>query len=88
MLPDLGHALEVEHPLGEGLGGVVKRVRLAREDELERPIVVEQREGALGIVDEQVEPLVGGEAPREADREVAGSNASRAVLHEVDVLAP
>ena len=49
------------------------RVRLAGEDQLHRAVVVaEQRQRAVDVAQQQVEPLVGRDAAGEADREHVG----------------
>ena len=57
---------------------VVGRVGLAGEDELHRPVVVEQqRPQPLGLAEQQRRPLVGGEAAGEADGERVAGRAPR-----------
>ena len=76
-----------EQALEHVLGLLVARMRLAGEHDLDRPVAAEQREHPVGVLGQQPEPLVGGDAPREADREhvgVEGALGGRDVLAQVD----
>ena len=75
---DLGRALHLEEPLHQALAVVVARVRLAREQDLHRPLAAEQPQRAVEVAQQQVQALVGGHAAREADGEPSGSSASTA----------
>src|SRR5581483_8764850 len=61
---------ELEDVLDELLPRAVRRVRLAGEQDLHRPLLVEEQVAQLVRVGEdEAGPLVGGEAAREADGE-------------------
>ena len=66
--PELGAARPAEDVLDDALPGSVRGVRLAGEDDLHRPLLVPQdpRE-PVEVGEHQRGPLVGREAPREAD---------------------
>jgi len=67
-------AAEVDELLDELLPLVVARVRLPGEDELDRAFLVqEQPLQPLGVAQQECRALVGGEAPREPDRERLGA---------------
>src|SRR5437667_9663696 len=52
------------------LADVVGRVRLAGEDDLHRPFFgIEDAREAIGIMKDELRPLVSREPPREADRQ-------------------
>lgn len=68
-LPGYGHR---EQPLHQALGFLVLRMRLAGDHELQRSGPVEQWERSFWLSQQQVEPLVGGDAAREPDRQGLG----------------
>ncbi len=52
------------------LAGLVGRMRLAGEDDLDRPLrIVDHRRQSIQIAHDQVGPLVGGKSSGEADRQ-------------------
>ena len=76
--PSCPACLRLEDAVERLLALVVLRVRLAGDDELDRRRRVgEQMATALGKTDQQVEPLVGGNAAREADGQRAGIEDAR-----------
>ena len=71
--------LQVRHPLRQGLAAGVARMGLAGEDDLHRPLgVVDQPVQAVEVLEQQVGPLVGGEAAGEAQGQRLGRRAARA----------
>ena len=66
--PGLRRALEHEELLDQPLGLVVGRVRLARDDKLERALAGEQRKAARVVLHEQRQALVGGRLSRSPAR--------------------
>ena len=71
---EAGVLLQVRHPLGERLAAGVARMGLAGVDDLHRPLgVVDQPVEAVEILEQQVGPLVGGEAAGEAEGERVGN---------------
>ena len=75
---DAGRALQLEQPAHHLLGLVVVGMGLAGEDELHRPLAADQRDRALGHQAQQVQPLVGGQAAREADGQACRVEAAAA----------
>ena len=69
---DLRDALGGEQRLQAALAVVVAGVRLAGEQDLDRALAREQVDDPLGALQQQVQALVGGQAPGEADREHVG----------------
>ena len=56
--------------LDQRLPGFVRRMGLAGDDELHRALRIgQQAKQSLGIMQQQVRPLVGGEAPGKAERQ-------------------
>jgi hypothetical protein len=67
-LPANGVVHEPGDPLQDLLAGPVLRVRLAGEHQLDRRLgIAGDRGNRLDVLQDEVRPLVGGEAPREAD---------------------
>ena len=89
--------LDEHHPVAQlrGLGGVVNvpqhflpgtigGVGLAREHELHRPLgIVDQPLDALEVAQDQIGPLVGGEAPGETDGQGVGIQQGARCLHRL-----
>ncbi len=72
-MPDLGVVGEADDLLDQLLAAVVGRVRLAGDDQLDRPLgVQQQRLEPLGVAQHQRQPLVRRHAAREADRQHVG----------------
>ena len=73
MWTDLGPANEVYPFLDQGLPRLVRRMGLAGNDELHRTLRIgQQAKQSLRVVQQQVRSLVGGEAPRKAQRQCVG----------------
>ena len=72
-----------EQLLHEALAAVVARMRLAGQQQLDRPLAAEQREAALDVVQQQVQALVRRQPAREADRQDARVERPRRRLDEV-----
>ena len=69
----LGPAGELHPLLNQGLSRIVLRVGLARDDELHRALRIgQQTKQSRWVVQQQVRPLVGREAPRKAQRQRVG----------------
>ena len=70
--------------LDQLLAGGVHRVRLAREDDLDRPLrVVQQFPQAVRVLEEERAALVLREPPREADRERLRVEELLGLVHDV-----
>ena len=69
-MPHLGPVGELDDLLNQGFSAVVGRVRLARDDQLDRPVLVEQQLlQPLGVTQHQRQPLVGRHPAGEPDRQ-------------------
>ncbi len=73
-MDDLAHEL---------LAGMVGRVGLPREDDLHRALrIVQETREPVRIAEDQVRPLVDGEAPRESNRQRVRVERLLGGLHE------
>ena len=69
----LGLPDEVRPVPNESLSSLVRRMRLAGDDELHRTLGIgQQAKQPRRVVEQQVGPLVGGEAARKAQRQGVG----------------
>ena len=74
MRPDLGAANEVNPLLDQGLSRLVRRMRLACDDQLHRALRVGQdAQQARGVMQQQVRAFVGGEAAGKPQRQRVGA---------------
>ena len=64
----VGRALELEEVADDLLGGLVERVGLAGDDQLNRPVgAAEHRRSAFGVAEDEVSAFVGRESTREPE---------------------
>ncbi len=78
---ELAVAHQLRDLLQDSLAGFVERVGLAGEDELHRTLrVVHHRSELFDIGENQIRALVGGESPRESDRQRVGTEHVRELL--------